>query len=259
MIHPNTVISPEAKIAHDVKIGPYTVIGPNVEIGSGTCIGSHVMIPKNTKIGKNNKIFPFASVGGEPQHKHFADEQTWLEIGDNNQIYEYCSINRGTVQGGGVTKIGNNNFLMAYVHIAHDCILGDDITCANNSTLAGHVVVGNHVGLGGFVKILQFCHLGDHCFISADTGLVKDVLPYVLIAGHHDNQVKTFGLNTIGLKRRGFSDETLSNLKQAYKLICKSELTTEEVLPKLEGMLQKCPEVKLFIEMLKTSKKGIIR
>ncbi|OGT08408.1 MAG: acyl-[acyl-carrier-protein]--UDP-N-acetylglucosamine O-acyltransferase [Gammaproteobacteria bacterium GWE2_37_16] len=259
MIDKTAIISSQAKIAADVHIGPYTIIDDNVEIDSGTWIGPHVVIQGRTKIGKNNKIFPFVSLGGEPQHRNYAGEDTALEIGDDNVIHEYCSIHRGTVQGGGVTKVGNRNFLMAYVHVAHDCILDDDVTCMNNVTLAGHVVVGRHVGLGGFTKVLQFCHLGDYCFISADTGLVKDVLPYVLVAGHHDNQVKTFGLNVIGLRRHGFSEETLINLKRAYKAIFRQNLTTEQVLPILTDMLSVCPEVGLMIEMLQNTKRGVVR
>lgn len=258
MIHKSAVISSKAKIAAQVSIGPYAVIEDDVEIGTGTVIGAHTIISGNTKIGKNNKIFPFTSIGTEPQHKQYAGEPTGLEIGDNNVIREYCSIHRGTVQGHGFTKIGNDNFLMAYTHIAHDCILGNDITFANNATLAGHVTVGDHVGLGGFVKVLQFCSLGPYSFISGDTDLTKDVLPFVLVSGLH-GEVKTYGLNLIGLKRHGFSEEKLKNLKQAYNIICRTDLPIEEIILALEAMLVECPEAQMFIDVLRKSKRGVVR
>jgi UDP-N-acetylglucosamine acyltransferase len=258
VIDKNALISAGAKIAKDVEIGPFTVIGPKVEIDSGTKIGSHVVIQGNTKIGKNNKIFHFVSLGAEPQSIRYKDEPTSLEIGNDNTIHEYASIHRGTVEGRGVTKIGNHNFLMAYTHIAHDCVLGNDIIMANNATLAGHVTVGNFVGFGGFVVVLQFCTFGDYCFIAGNTGIIKDVLPYVLVSAQHGT-VKTYGLNVIGLKRRGFTKETLQCLKHAYKIISRKDLTIRQIIPELEIMQTTCPEVKRFIEMLKNSKRGVIR
>ncbi|MFA6409663.1 MAG: acyl-ACP--UDP-N-acetylglucosamine O-acyltransferase [Gammaproteobacteria bacterium] len=258
MIDKTAIIEKGANIAENVSVGAYSVIGKDVTIGENTIVGPHVVIQGRTSIGKNNKIFQFASVGADPQHKQYAGEDTSLEIGDNNVIREYCSIHRGTKQGHGYTKIGDNNFLMSYVHIAHDCILSNNITFANNATLAGHVNVGNNVVLGGFAVVLQFCSLGDYCFVAGETGVLKDVLPYVLVSGYHE-QVKTYGLNLIGLKRNGFSKETLQHLKNAYRIIFRQDLTVKQALPKLEAMLTKCPEVAGMIEMLKKSKRGIVR
>lgn len=258
MIDKTAIVDSKAGIAEDVEIGPFSIIGKDVEINSGTRIGPHVVIQGKTKIGKNNKIFQFASIGAEPQHIRYAGEPTAVEIGNNNVIREYCSIHRGTVQGRGTTKIGDRNFLMAYTHIAHDCVLGNDIIMANNATLAGHVTVGNFVGLGGFVVVLQFCSLGDYSFIAGNTGIIKDVLPYVLVSAQH-GEVKVYGLNTIGLKRHGFSKETLQGLKHAYKIIYRQDLPVRKIIPELETLSNTCPEVKGFITMLKNSKRGIVR
>ena len=257
MIDKNASIDSKARISSDVCIGPYSVIGPDVEIGSGTSIGSNVVICGNTKIGKNNKIFHFASLGAEPQHKQYAGEDTTLTIGDDNVIREYCSINRGTIQGIKTTTIGDRNFLMAYTHIAHDCVLGNDNIFANNATLAGHVIIGSNIVFGGFVKVLQFCTLGDHCFITGDTNITKDVLPYVLVSGLH-GLVKSYGLNIVGLKRRGFDSRVLLGLKRAYNVI-RSDLPKQQVIEKLEAMLPEYPDVKRFIDILSKTKRGIIR
>lgn len=258
MIDKNAIIHPNAKIAANVQVGPFSVIGADVEIGEGTWIGSHVVIEGKTKIGRNNKIFQFAAIGAEPQHKKYQGEPTTVEIGDENVIREFCTIHRGTVQGRNSTVIGNQNFLMNYVHIAHDCILGNGVIFANNVTLAGHVTVGNYVNCGGFAKVLQFCSLGDYCFLAGATDIVKDVLPYVLVAGYYDN-VKVYGLNVIGLRRHGFSEETIKTLDKAYDLIYRSNLLVVQVIPELEKLAQDCIEVRGFIEVLKNSKRGIVR
>lgn len=258
MIDPRAIIGKGAKIAANVKIGPYTIIGEKVEIGENTWIGPHVVIDGNTKIGSNNKIFQFASVGAVPQHMKYAGEDTLTEIGDDNVIREFCTIHRGTAQGRGVTKIGSKNFFMNYVHIAHDCVIGNETIFTNNASLAGHVVIGNYVNLGGFAKVLQFCTLGDYSFIAGATDIVKDVPPYVLVAGYYDN-VKVYGLNVIGLKRRGFNEETLKFLDQAYDIIYRKNLTTQQAIPELEQLALQCKEVQLFIDMLKNTKRGIVR
>lgn len=258
MIHESAIVHKNAKIAADVTIGPFTVIGEDVEIGDHTWIGPHVVIEGHTKLGRNNKIFQFASIGAPPQDKKYAGENTGIVIGDDNFIREYCSIHCGTPQGRGVTKIGNKNFLMNYVHVAHDCILGNEVVLTNNVALAGHVSLGHYVVLGGFTKILQFCSVGDYSFIAGATDVIKDVPPYVIVSGYHDG-AKVYGLNLVGLRRRGFSAETLKNLKHAYNIIYRRGLVIADAIIELEKMLTICPEVRLFIDALKSAKHGIIR
>ncbi len=259
MIDKLALVDPQAKIAKDVKIGPYTIIGPDVEIDAGTIVGPHVVITGKTKIGKNNKIYQFASIGEEPQSWGYKGEPTTVEIGDNNIIREYCSIHRGTVEGRETTKIGNNNFLMAYVHIAHDCLLGDKIVLANNATLAGHVTVADSAIFGGFVVVSQFCEIGAFCFIVGTTAINKNVLPYTLVSAHNEtNKRKSFGLNLVGLKRNGFSTETIQKLKQAYGIIFQEDLLKEQIVEKLEAMIADCPEVKLLADAIKQSNRGFV-
>lgn len=258
MIDKLAIISPSVKLAPGVSIGPYTIIGENVEIGEGTCIHPHVVIKGRTKIGCNNKIFQFASVGEDPQDLKYKNEDTLLEIGDNNIIREFCSLHRGTQQGKGVTRIGHNNLLMAYVHIAHDCVLGNDIVFANNASLAGHVIIEDNVVLGGFAKIAQFCTIGTYSFVAAATGVPKDVPPYIYVSGYHGKTI-IYGLNVVGLRRKGFSNDTIKKLRDAYRIIYQENLTTMQAIPKLEEMVSDCPEVQLFVDMLKNSKRGIIR
>lgn len=258
MIHKSAIIDPSVKLASNVKIGPYSVIGPNVEIGEGSEIGSHVIISGRTKIGKQNKIWAFATIGADPQDLKYKGEDTLLEIGDRNVIREYASIHRGTTQGGGVTKIGNDNLIMEYVHIAHDCILGSGIVVSNTCGLAGHVIIGDYVVFGGFAVVQQFCSVGAYSFIAGTTALAKDVMPFVLVSSYH-GPAKTFGLNVVGLTRRGFSEEKIQQLKQAYHLITKENLTVKQVIPKLQEMVKDCQEVQLFIDMLQNSKLGVVR
>lgn len=256
MIDPRAVIHPRAELASNVEVGPYTVIGPHVTIDAGTWIGPHVVINGPTRIGRENKIFQFASVGEIPQDKKYQGEETSLEIGDGNTIREYCTINRGTVQGGGVTRIGNDNWIMAYVHVAHDCVVGNHTVLANTVSLAGHVTIEDYVILGGFSKVHQFCTLGAHCFTAFDSGIAKDVPPYVMVSGF---SAEPHGLNVEGLRRRGFSTETIANLKRAYKIIYRSNLTVKEAIEQLKEMLPVCPEVGLMVTCLEKSERGIIR
>lgn len=257
-IDPRAIIHPQANIDVGVTIEAFAIVGEKTEVGSGTWVGAHAVIGAHTKIGRNNKIFHFASVGAPPQDKKYKGEETTLEIGDDNVIREFSTLHRGTVQGRGRTKIGDRNFLMNYVHIAHDCVLGNETVFANNATLAGHVVVGDYVNFGGFSKVVQFCNIGDYSFIAGATDIVKDVPPYILVAGYYDN-VKVYGLNVIGLKRHGFSEQTLKILEKAYSLIYRKNLTVQRVLPELEKLVVDCPEVQKFIDMLRSSKRGIIR
>lgn len=256
MIDERAIIHPDAKIAPGVTIGAGTIIGANVEIGEGTKIGPHVIIDGPTTIGKNNKIFQFASVGDEPQDITYKGEPTRLEIGDDNIIREYCMISRGTIKGGGITRVGNGNFLMAYSHIGHDCDVGNYTTMTNYSALSGHVVMHDYAIIGAYAAVHQFCHVGKYAFIARATYVTKDVLPYLMIAGH---DTSACGLNTVGLKRRGFSSATIDMLRRAYKIIFRKGLTVQQAVAELEMMQQDCPEVILMIDVLNNSSRGIVR
>ncbi len=256
MIHPTAIIDPRARLADNVSVGPYSIIGADVEIAAGTEIASHVVIKGPTKIGRNNRIFQFASIGEEPQDKKYHGEPTLLEIGDDNLIRESVTINRGTVQGGGITKVGHRNWIMAYVHIAHDCIIGDDNIFANNASLAGHVVVEQHVILGGFTLVSQFNHLGSHCFSAMGSVISRNVPPYVLVSGHMAEPV---GINVEGLRRRSFTDTQIRNIRQAYKLVYRSGLRLEDACQRLLEMQQEAAELEVFIDFLTNQQGGIIR
>ncbi|CAM4450414.1 MAG: Acyl-[acyl-carrier-protein]--UDP-N-acetylglucosamine O-acyltransferase [Legionellaceae bacterium] len=256
MIDNRADISPSARIADGVTISPWAIIGPDVEIDEGTWIGPHVVIKGPTKIGRGNKIFQFSSIGEDPQDKKYNNERTYLEIGDNNVIREFCTINRGTIQDGGITRIGNNNLLMAYVHVAHDCIIHNHTVFANNASLAGHVIVHDHVILSGFAGIHQFCVLGEHSFVAKATIVSKDVLPYTLVSGH---DAKACGLNSVGLRRRGFSSETIHLLKRAYKIIYRNGLTVAQALEQLAPLAELSQEIKHLYDALASSIRGIVR
>lgn len=254
MIDKTAIIDPSAKIASNVHIGPYSVIGPDVEIGEGTWIGPHVVINGPTRIGRDNKIFQFSSIGELPQDLKFKGETTYLEVGDRNTIREFCTINRGTTQDKGITKIGNDNLLMAYVHIAHDCEVGNHTIFANNASLAGHVKVEDFVTLGGFSGVFQFCRVGAHSFISTNSVVIKDIPPYVKVSGYY---AKPFGLNTIGLQRRGFTEEAITELKRAYKIIYRNGLTVIQAIEELQKMVE--PAVRPLIQFIESSNSGIVR
>jgi UDP-N-acetylglucosamine acyltransferase len=248
------IIDPSAKIADDVVVGPYSVIGPNVEIGKGTWIGPHVVIQGSTKIGCRNKFYQFASIGEVPQDLKYKGEETFLEIGDDNTFREFCTINRGTAQDKSLTKIGQHNLFMSYVHIAHDCVIGSYNVFANNASLAGHVVVDDNVVLGGFSGVFQRCRLGSHSFIATNAVVIKDVPPYVKVAG---NFAKPFGLNTVGLQRRGMSDDIVRELKRAYRIIYRKGLTIMAAIDELQKM--ESPEVNMLALFIQTSNAGIVR
>jgi UDP-N-acetylglucosamine acyltransferase len=252
----HAIIHPSARIAPNVTIGPGTIIGADVEIGEGTWIGPHVVIQGPTVIGKNNKIFQFASVGDEPQDITYKGEPTSLVIGDHNIRREFCMISRGTVKGGGLTKIGNHNFFMAYSHIGHDCMVGNYVTLVNYSALSGHVVVDDYASIGAYAAIHQFCLIGAYAFIARATYVSKDVLPYVMIAGH---LTSACGINTVGLKRRGFSSAAVDILRRAYKIIFRKGLTVQQAMAELEILLPECPEVQPLIDALNQSTRGIVR
>ncbi|MBD3667587.1 MAG: acyl-ACP--UDP-N-acetylglucosamine O-acyltransferase [Kangiella sp.] len=252
MIHPTAIIDPSANIAEDVEIGPYSIIGKEVSIDSGTVVGPHVVIGSYTTIGKNNRFFQFSSIGEENQDKKYAGEPTRTIIGDGNVFRECCTVHRGTVQDNSETRIGNNGWFMAYTHIAHDCVLGDNIIMSNNATLAGHVHVGDHVILSGFAKIHQFCKIGAHAFIGMDCAISKDIPPFVLVAEN-----APYGLNSEGLKRRGFSAESISELKRAYRSIYRKSLKTEEAIAEMSESSD--PHVQQMIEFLQNANRGILR
>lgn len=256
MIHSTAIIDSSARIGENVQIGPWTMIGPEVEIGEGTWIGPHVVIRELTKVGKNNQIFQFASLGEIPQDKKFRGEKTYLEIGDDNIIREFCTFNRGTAQDKSVTRIGNHNLFMAYVHIAHDCIVGNHTIFANNASLAGHVTVEDHAILSGFAAVFQECRLGAHSFACGGSMIDKDVPPFVRVSGYY---AKPFGLNTVGMQRKGFESKTMLALRRAYKIIYRKELTIKNAMLELEKMVLETPEVQLFLDFLKNSERGIVR
>lgn len=254
MIDKTAIIDPSAKIASNVHIGPYSVIGPDVEIGEGTWIGPHVVIQGPARIGRDNKIYQFSSLGEAPQDLKYQGEKTYLEIGDCNVIREFCTFNRGTAQDKAMTKIGNHNLFMAYVHVAHDCMIGDYNVFANNASLAGHVVVADHVVLGGFSGVFQFCRLGAHSFLSANSVVIKDVPPFVKVSGYY---AKPYGLNTVGLQRRGFAEEVMTELRRAYKVIYRNGLTIAKAIEELQKMGS--TEIKDLIQFIETSNSGIVR
>jgi UDP-N-acetylglucosamine acyltransferase len=255
-IDARAVIDPAARIGKDVTIGPFSIIGPHVEIGDGTWIGPHVVINGPTRIGTENRIFQFASIGEIPQDKKFHGEQSRLEIGDRNTIREFVTINRGTDDGGGVTRIGNDNWLMAYIHIAHDCSVGNNTIFANSASLAGHVRIEDYVILGGFTLVHQFCAIGQHAFTGMGSAIGKDVPPFVLVNG---NPAQPYGLNSEGLKRRNFSKETQQALRDAYKLIYRSGQTLDEVKVKLREMARVHDEVSIMLTFIENSQRGILR
>jgi UDP-N-acetylglucosamine acyltransferase len=256
MIHETAIISPKAKLGKNLTIGAYTLVGDHVEIGDDTHIGPHVVLKGHTKIGKKNKILQFASIGEDPQDLKYHGEDTYLEIGDNNLIREFCTFNRGTVTGGGITKIGNNNLFMAYVHIAHDCIIGNGVIFANNATLSGHVIVEDFVSLGGFVGVHQFCIIGAYSFAGGGAMIDKSVLPFVRSSGYY---AKPFGLNTVGLRRRGFSSERIAEIKAMYRIIYRKNFTLKEAIEVLKTDCSEYEDAASFLHILETTERGIIR
>lgn len=255
-IHPTAIVDSSAEIDSSVEIGAFSVIGPQVKIDAGTRIASHVVINGPSIIGKNNQIFQFSSLGEAPQDKKYKGEPTLLEIGDNNTIREFCTFNRGTVQDKGTTKIGNDNWIMAYVHIAHDCDIGNNTIFANNSSLAGHVDVHDYAILGGFTLIHQFCKIGSHVITAVGSVVFKDIPPYVTAAGY---DAKPHGINAEGLKRRGYSAESILQIKRAYKALYRNGLTLDEAKIELATMQNTTPEIGLLTDFLNVSTRGIVR
>ena len=254
--HPTAVVDPRARIAPDVEIGPYAVVGPDVELGAGCSLGAHTVVTGHTRLGRRNRIFAFASLGEAPQDKKYRGEPTRLEIGDDNTIREFCTFNRGTAQDAGVTRIGDDNWFMAYAHVAHDCQVGSHTVFANGATLGGHVQVGDYVILGGLTAVHQFCRIGAHSITGGGTILRHDVPPYMTVSG---NPAKAYGLNSEGLKRRGFAADTISRLDRAYRALYRSGLTLEQAKEAIAGQAAECPELRVTLDFLSATTRGIVR
>jgi UDP-N-acetylglucosamine acyltransferase len=256
MIHPSALVHSGAKLAADVEVGPYAIIGEHVEIATGTRVGSHTVISGHTRIGRNNRIFHHVVLGEIPQDKKYADEPTRLEIGDGNVIREFCAFHTGTVQDNGVTRLGDHNWVMAYVHLAHDCMVGNDIILANCAQLAGHVHVGDGAVVGGMTGVHQFCRIGAYAMTGAGSVVLADVPPYVMAMG---NTAEPHGINAEGLRRRGFSAEAINAIKRAYKTLYKSGLSLEEAKKALREQAATMPELAVLVEFLESSKRSIVR
>jgi len=256
VIDKHALVDPKAKVAANVHIGPWTLIGPDVEIAEGTWIGPHVVVRGPTRIGRDNKIYQFATIGEDSPDKKYGGEPTRLEIGDRNIFRECCTVHRGTVQGGGVTRIGDDNLFMAYTHVAHDCTVGNQVVFSNNASVAGHVRVEDFAVLGGMVGVHQFCAVGSYSFAAAGSIILKDVPPFVMVSGY---PAEAHGLNTVGLERRGYSPNSISALKRAYKIVFRQSLTLQEAMLELKNMALEYPEINLMIDFLSNSTRGIIR
>ena len=255
-IHPTAIVDPQAELDSTVEVGAFSIIGPGVRIDAGTRVASHVVIKGPTTIGKDNQIFQYSSLGEVPQDKKYKDEPTLLEIGDGNTIREFCTFNRGTAQDKGTTRIGSHNWIMAYVHIAHDCEVGNHTIFANNSSLAGHVDVHDHAILGGFTLIHQFCKIGSHVITAVGSVVFKDIPPYVTAAGY---DAQPHGINSEGLKRRGFSADSIMQIKRAYKTLYRNGLTLEEARQQLAEQKKAVPELDILVDFLNHSTRGIVR
>lgn len=255
-IHPTAIVHPQAKLGSGVSVGAYAVIDEHVEIGDGTAIGHHCVITGRTKIGRDNRIFHFCSIGEEPQDKKYDEEATGLEIGDRNTIREYCTFNTGTAQDAGVTRFGNDNWIMAYVHVAHDCVVGDHTIFANNATLAGHVRVDDWAILGGMTGVHQFCRIGAHSFCGAGTILLQDLPPFVICAG---SPAVPRSINAEGLKRRGFSAEAITEIRRAYKTLYRSGLSLDDARTRIVEAAQATPELAPLAAFIAESGRGLIR
>lgn len=256
LIHETAIVSPEAKLADGVKVGAYSIVEEGVSIGADTEIGPHCVVRRNTRLGERNRIYQFCSIGEDPQDKKYAGEETFLEVGDGNTIREYCTLNRGTSQDQGVTRVGDNNWIMAYVHIAHDCVVGDECIFANNVTLAGHVKVADYVIWGGFSGAHQFARVGAHAFIANNAGVSRDVPPYIMAAGQ---PAAPRGLNLEGLRRRGFDADQVRNIKDAFRILYRSGLRLEEAQEKLDELGAGNSEVEVFADFLRHSERSIVR
>ena len=255
-VHATALVHPGAQLGAGVQVGAYSIIGEHVVVGEGTWIGPHVVIEGHTRLGRDNRVFQFASVGAPPQDKKYAGEPTRVEIGDRNTLREGVTVNRGTAEDAGVTRIGDDNWLMGYVHVAHDCLIGSRTIMANYTGLAGHVEVGDWAILGGATVVHQFVRIGAHSFTSMGAYLAQDLPPYVMAAG---NMAKPFGINSEGLRRRGFSADAITRIKRAYRTLYRAGLGMEEARGRLAAQAAECAEVRALLEFVERSKRGIIR
>jgi len=255
-IHPSAVVSPRARIAEGVTVGPYSIVGEKVTVGRDTIIGSHVAIDGNTVIGEKNRIYPFVSIGSPPQDIGYKGEDTRVIIGDGNTIREFVTINRATTKQDRVTIIGNGNYLMAYAHIAHDCILGNSVIMSNAATLGGHIEIGDHAIIGGLVAVHQFVRIGTYAFIGGKSATVKDIPPFMMASG---DRAKLYGLNTRGLRREGFSQEKIDNLRKAYKIIWRDRHLLHEAVERVRREIPPFEELQVLLDFLVSSKRGVVR
>ncbi len=255
-VHPTAIVSPDAFIDKDVEIGAYSIINGNVTIGKGCRIGNHSIIHEYVKIDSNCQIYPYASVGAIPQDLKFNGEESWLKIGENTIIREFATLNRGTESGGGITEIGEDNFLMAYTHVAHDCKTGKGVIMSNNATLAGHVSVGDYAILGGLVAIHQFVNIGEYAYIGGKSAVIKDIPPYVRASG---DRASLYGLNMVGLQRKGFDEKTCLNLKRAYRIMFRLDFTVKQAVERIKAEVEMIPEVSKFLSFIENSDRGITR
>lgn len=256
LVHATSLIHPNARLGENVEIGAFCIVEENVEIGDGTVLGHHVVVRGHTRLGRNNRVHSFACLGEPPQDKKYRGEPTRLEIGDNNTIREYCTLNLGTAQDVGITRVGDNNWIMAYAHIAHDCQVGSNVVLANSSQLAGHVSIGDHVILGGGTLVHQFCRVGAHAFTAGGSVVLRDVPPYVMAGG---NSAAPHGINSEGLKRRGFSGEDIENIRRAYKTLYRTKLGFVEAKAVIAEQAQSNPHLRILSDFLATTDRGIIR
>lgn len=256
-IHPTAIIDPKAKVPSSCKVGPYCVIGPDVELGEKCCLVSHVTLEGPSKIGGDNRFFPFCSIGMAPQDISYAGESTRLEIGDHNEIREFVTLNRGTVKGGGITRIGSHNLVMAYAHVAHDCVIGDHIILANAATLGGHVTVEDWAVVGALCPVHQFVHIGMHSYIGGGTTITRDVLPFSKTAAERGTHA--YGLNAVGLERRGFSKERIKKIHHAYRVLLASKLNTSQALERLKAEPERGEDVEMLIRFIEASERGVVK
>ena len=256
-VHPTAIIHPRALVSSRVTVGPYSLIGENVEVGEDTEVMSHAVIDGRTRMGKNNRVFPYASIGLAPQDLKYRGEPTRVEIGDGNSIREFVTIHRGTAEGQGVTRIGNHNLLMAYVHIAHDCVLGNNIIMANGASLAGHVEIQDHATVGAFTVIHQFCRIGAYCFLGSATLVNQDILPYSKTSA--PRPVEVYGTNRVGLERRGLTKDDIKDLEAAFRLLTRSKLNTTQALEAIEAKGFQSTHVKVLVDFIRTSERGVAK
>jgi UDP-N-acetylglucosamine acyltransferase len=255
-IHETAIVSPKAEIGEDCRIGAFSVVGAEVVLADRVLLESHVVIDGKTRIGADTRVFPFVSIGLAPQDLKYAGEPTRTEIGERNHIREFVTVHRGTAGGGGLTRIGDDNLLMAQAHVAHDCLIGNNVIMANAATLAGHVEIADRANIGAYSGVHQFCRIGFEAFVGGYSVVVKDALPFAIIQGNH---AKCYGLNRVGMKRRGYSREIIKNLNHAFHLLLTSKLNTEQAVQKIKDEIQDCKEVDLLVDFIETSKRGVVK